>query len=294
MTTLRYNLVDVFTDMPLTGNSLAVFTSGVGLSTETMQSVARAMNLSETVFLLPSTGEAHAKVRIFTPKTELPFAGHPVLGSAWILGGPIAARLLRLETLSGIVDVELERGGDRLISAFMQQPVPESLSLEAGLVQKVHSALGLGENYAPELPTAMYQNGPQHLLVHVPDVLTLSSLDPNFYALGRATQSGVLVYAFDTQGLDPRATDVVRARYFAPAMGVFEDPATGSAAGPLAVHLASQQKLAFGRQLIVRQGIEMMRPSLLLAEVHGALSLVTAVRVGGAAVVVGRGELKIR
>src|SRR5215210_3985542 len=140
--TLRYLVADVFTDKPLTGNQLAVFTDAREISEEMLQPLAKEMAFSETVFvyppskqqrepsaetanlLLPPEAGGHARIRIFTPATELPFAGHPVLGSAFVLGAPLQLGEIRLETGSGVVPVTLEREGARIIFGRMQQPIP--------------------------------------------------------------------------------------------------------------------------------------------------------------------------
>src|SRR4029079_5014361 len=114
MRTFRYVVADVFTDTPLAGNPLAVFTDGRGLDDDEMQKIAREMNLSETVFVLPPEAGGHARIRIFTPVAELPFAGHPVLGSAFVLGAPLQLVEIRLETQSGVIPVTLEREGARI------------------------------------------------------------------------------------------------------------------------------------------------------------------------------------
>src|SRR5262249_38611762 len=125
MATLRYVVADVFTDRPLAGNQLAVFTDGRDVDDETMQAIARELNLSETVFVLPPSEGGHAPLRIFTPVMELPFAGHPVLGSAFVLGAPLQLGEIRLETGSGVVPIQLERDGARISFGWMAQPVPQ-------------------------------------------------------------------------------------------------------------------------------------------------------------------------
>src|SRR5437870_5906769 len=122
--TLRYVVADVFTDTALTGNQLAVFTDGRDVDEETMQKLAKEMNFSETVFVLPAERGGHARIRIFTPVAELPFAGHPILGSAFVLGAPLQLGEIRLETSSGVVPVTLEREGARIVFGWMQQPIP--------------------------------------------------------------------------------------------------------------------------------------------------------------------------
>src|SRR5256714_2137979 len=124
MRSLRYVLVDVFTDTPLQGNQLAVFTDARALDDAAMQALAKETNLSETVFVLPPEGDGEVRIRIFTPETELPFAGHPVLGSAFVLGQPLQRTVIRLETGVGVIPVELEREGARIVFGRMQQRVP--------------------------------------------------------------------------------------------------------------------------------------------------------------------------
>src|SRR5919199_3673464 len=159
MPTYRYVVADVFTDTPLTGNQLAVFTDARGIDDGLMQDLARELNLSETVFVLPAENGGHARIRIFTPVTELPFAGHPVLGSAFVLGGPLQLAEIRLETGSGVVPVVLEREGARIVFGRMSQPVPEwEPFAHADELQEV---LGLRS----ELPVELYHLGPTHVYI---------------------------------------------------------------------------------------------------------------------------------
>src|ERR1700704_3546021 len=125
MRRFRYVVVDVFTDTPLTGNQLAVFTDARDLDPLTMQALARETNFSESVFVLPpSNDDADVRIRIFTPTRELPFAGHPTLGAAFVLGGPLQKIVIRLETGAGVVPVELQREGPTIVYGQMEQPVP--------------------------------------------------------------------------------------------------------------------------------------------------------------------------
>src|SRR5205809_8005340 len=124
MRVFRYVVADVFTDEPLAGNPVAVFTDARGLETDEMQRLARELNLSESVFVLPAESGGHARIRIFTPGVELPFAGHPTLGTAFVLAQPLQLDEIRLETQMGIVPVALERDGPRIVFGRMQQPVP--------------------------------------------------------------------------------------------------------------------------------------------------------------------------
>jgi trans-2,3-dihydro-3-hydroxyanthranilate isomerase len=277
----RYVLCDVFTDTPLTGNQLAVFTDGRGLDDETMQSIARELKLSETTFVFPAEQDGHAKVRIFTPATELPFAGHPTLGTAFVLAAPMQLLEIRLETGMGIVPVRLEREGDRIVFGRMEQPLPtvEPFQAEAKLL----AALGVERS---ELPVERYDNGAQHVYVALGSEDEVAGLRPDLTRL--AELEGVVgVNCF--AGSDGRW----KTRMFAPASGVPEDPATGSAAGPLALHLARHGRIAFGDEIEITQGVEIDRPSTLYARVDGSADQVERVEVGGSAVVIARGEFQV-
>lgn len=125
MAAYRYVVADVFTDRPLEGNQLAVFTDARGLPEELLQPLARELKFSETVFVYPAEADGHAKMRIFTPAAEVPFAGHPTLGTAFVLGGPLQLGEIKLETGVGTVPVTLEREGARIVFGRMSQPVPK-------------------------------------------------------------------------------------------------------------------------------------------------------------------------
>jgi trans-2,3-dihydro-3-hydroxyanthranilate isomerase len=280
MRNFRYVLADVFTERPLTGNPLAVFTDGRGLSTETQQAIAREMNLSETVFVFPPEKGGHAKLRIFTPRQELPFAGHPVLGTAFVLGGPLQSGELRLETGVGVIPVRLERDAIRIVFGWMQQPIPVQHTFERST--ELCAALGIDTT---ALPIAEYSNGPHHLITVLDDLEKVRALTPDLGRLGREFPATVSVAA--------GSGDHYLTRVFAPAAGVPEDPATGSAAGPLALHLARHGRIRFGERLYIEQGTGLMRPSELHAVVSGSAERIEAVDVGGSAVLIARGELRL-
>lgn len=282
MRPLRYNLVDVFTDKALEGNQLAVFTASQGLSAEQMQSIAREMNLSETVFFFPPTEGGHARLRIFTPRTELPFAGHPILGAAWVLGGPIEMDLLKLETGAGMIEVLLTRQGQKLSSAWMSQPIPQIAEFKD--LEALSSALMPKKSGCHVESAVQAQNGPRHLLCDVANVSVLTELKPDMAMLAALWDGGVLAYAQVAEGR-------VRARYFAPAAGINEDAATGSAAGPLGAHLVLCGRHTSNEILVVEQGIEMKRPSQIWVRAEVRDGELLEVRVGGVARVIGRGEL---
>jgi trans-2,3-dihydro-3-hydroxyanthranilate isomerase len=277
----RYVVADVFTDTPLAGNGLAVFTDAREIPEEQLQPLARELNLSETVFVLPAEGEGHARLRIFTPASEIPFAGHPTLGTAFVLAAPLQLQEIRLETGVGVVPVRLEREGPRIVFGWMSQPLPtvEPFSDEADVLD----ALGVEH---PELPVELYDNGLRHLYVGLASEGEVAALAPDMSRLVRF--DGVLGFnCFAGSGARWKT------RMFAPGGGVPEDPATGSAAGPLAFHLARHGRIAFGEEIQISQGAEILRPSTLHARVEGTPEQAERVEVGGSAVVVARGEFRL-
>ena len=281
MPTLRYVVADVFTDRPLEGNQLGVFTDAREAGDELMQRLARELNFSETVFVLPPEGDGHARIRIFTPTIEVPFAGHPTLGTAFVLAAPMQLEEIRLETGRGVVPVRLEREGGRISFGRMSQPLPtiEPYGEEAELL----AALGVKRS---ELPVELYDNGIQHVYVALGSEEEVASLRPD---LGRLSELPAVVGINCFAGSGGRW----KTRVFAPGDGVPEDPATGSAAGPLALHLARHGRIGFGDEIEISQGAEIGRPSTLYARVDGSAEAVEAVEVGGSAVVVARGEFRL-
>jgi trans-2,3-dihydro-3-hydroxyanthranilate isomerase len=275
-----YVIADVFTGTPLEGNPLAVFAPADGLAPELMQRVAREMNLSETVFVLAPAEGGDARLRIFTPAAELPFAGHPVLGAAFVLCGQRGLDAAELETGAGVVRVEFAGGGPGRwpgLPGRMRQPVPTWEPYERAAELLV--ALGVQSSW---LPVEAYRNGPRHVYVALDSAEAVRDLRPDLTALSLLPGVGVNCFA--------GAGTCWKTRNFAPSLGVAEDPATGSAAGPLAVHLARHDQIAYGQQIEIRQGEEIGRPSVLLARVEAAGGQITAVEVAGSAVVVARGE----
>ena len=280
MPTHRYVICDVFTDRALAGNQLAVFTDGQGLDGETMQALALEVGFSETVFVLPPEKGGTVCVRIFTPKSELPFAGHPVLGTAWVLGAPLQRGVIELETGSGIVSVELERDeSGTIVFGRMTQPVPSVDPYPE--VDALLAAVGVRES---QLPVETYDNGLRLTYVALRSREEVSALRPD---LGALESLGVMVSCFAGEG------SLWKARMFAPADGVPEDAATGGAAGPLACHLCRHGTLDWGTEIEVSQGAELGRPSTLYARAFGSERGIERVEVGGRAVVVARGEFRI-
>jgi trans-2,3-dihydro-3-hydroxyanthranilate isomerase len=279
--TFRYVVADVFTDTPLAGNPVAVFTDARALEGDEMQRLARELNLSESVFVLPAEAGGHARIRIFTPGIEMKFAGHPTLGTAFVLGGPMQLAEIRLETGMGIVPVRLERDHDRIVFGRMEQPLPswEPYPEEGALL----SAIGVTRS---ELPVELYDNGARHVYVALASREDVASLRPDLSAL--ADLPAVLgISCFAGEG------SRWKTRMFAPAGGVTEDPATGSAAGPLGVHLARHGRIGFGEEIEISQGAEIGRPSTLHARAEGSAEQLERVEVGGSAVIVARGEFRL-
>ena len=279
MTAFRYVVTDVFTDTPLTGNQLAVFTDARGIDEETMQKLAKEMNFSETVFVLPAEAGGHVRLRIFTPTLELPFAGHPILGSAFVLAGPLQLGEIRLETGQGIVPVTLEREGARISFGRMQQPIPDHEPFAAA--EPLQELLGVRS----QLPVEIYYLGPSHVYLELGSPEEVAALRPDFGALEALTSAGVNCFA--------GSGSQWKTRMFAPGSGASEDPATGSAAGPLVLHLARHGRIEFGDEIEISQGDEIGRPSKLYARVDGTAERVERVEVGGSAVIVARGEFRL-
>jgi trans-2,3-dihydro-3-hydroxyanthranilate isomerase len=273
----RYVLLDVFSDVPLQGNQLAVFTGADTLAPGAMQPLARELNLSETVFVLAPQRGGDARVRIFTPTAELPFAGHPVLGTAVAVGVERGLQRVTLETGAGLVAVALRREDERLAFGTMGQPIPSWRPFERGA--ELLRALGVERS---GLPLELYDNGPRHVYVELDEEAAVAALAPNARALAELGELCVSCFA--------GAGVAWKTRMFAPALGVLEDPATGSAAGPLAVHLARHGRIAFGAEIEIRQGAEVGRPSLLRARALGSAEAIERVEVSGSAVLVARGE----
>jgi trans-2,3-dihydro-3-hydroxyanthranilate isomerase len=278
----RYVVADVFTDTPLAGNQLAVFTDAREMPDELLQRLAREMNFSETVFVYAPESGGHARIRIFTPAAEIPFAGHPTLGTAFVLAAPLQLGQIRLETGAGIVPVTLERDeSGRIVFGRMEQPLPSVEPYDGE--EELLAALGVDRS---ELPVELYDNGMRHVYVALSTEDAVAALKPDLGRLGELPAVlGINCFA----GSNTRW----KTRMFAPGGGVPEDPATGSAAGPLAVHLARHGRIAFGDEIEISQGAEIGRPSTLFARAEGSADGLTRVEVGGSAVTVARGEFQL-
>ena len=280
MPTFRYVVTDVFTDRALTGNQLAVFTDARDLSEHLLQPLAREINFSETVFVLPPEGEGHARIRIFTPSSELKFAGHPTIGTAFVLAAPMQLGTIVLETGVGPVPVELTRDeSGKIVFGRMAQPVPTVEPFERA--DELQAALGAES----VLPVELYDNGVRFVYVGLESKEAVAALRPNLSALEPFGNVGIDCFAGSGTSW--------KVRMFAPSFGVAEDPGTGSAAGPLACHLARHGLIEWGQEIEIEQGTEIQRPCRIVARADGGDGLIDRVEVGGSAVTVARGEFRL-
>jgi len=278
-----YYMLDVFTDTPLEGNGLAVFADGAAFESTTMQRIARELNLSETVFVLPAEQGGDARARIFTPASELPFAGHPTLGTAVLIATATSRDHVRLETGSGIIPVSLERSGGGAMFGRMEQPIPTWAPYARS--QELLDALGVERS---GLPILAYTTGPVLVSVVLEREQEVAALAPDMARLAALGPTGFSVVA-----PIPGPRPAWKSRHFVPGLGIDEDPATGGAAGPLAVHLARHRLIGFGEEIEIHQGAEIGRPSLLYARATGDRERIERVEVAGHAVIVARGAFRL-
>jgi trans-2,3-dihydro-3-hydroxyanthranilate isomerase len=293
--------LDVFTDKAFEGNALAVFPEGAGLSTEEMQQIAREMNLSETVFVLPSE-QALRRLRIFTPMRELPLAGHPVVGTWNLLAtlGVVPHQAegvvsIQQELNLGILPVDVEYRDEKPFQVVMTQGAFEAgaiMSNERELA-RLAQALGLDLadlNFSADLPVQVVSTGIKALDIPIVSLDALSRCRINSSMLSEIYLSygAIGCYAFTFETMEE--TSRVHARFFAPDDNIPEDPATGSAAGSLAGYLVSHAAIDT-KKFTIEQGDFMKRPSRIFAEVEGEKGNVRKVRIGGQSVIVAKGEV---
>ena len=278
MPTLRYVVVDVFTDTALAGNQLAVFTDAREIGSELMQALALEIGFSETTFVLPADAGGQARIRIFNPRHEMSFAGHPVLGTAWVLAQPLQRGVIELETGVGIVPVELDRDeSGALVFGRMEQPVPTVRALDETAL--LLATLSVDRS---ELPVELYDNGATHIVVTLGSKDAVAALSPDSAAIARFEVTGV--NCISGSGAKWKS------RTFWP---LGEDAATGSAAGPIACHVSRHGLVEWGEWIEISQGAEIGRPSTLFARADGGDGGIAHVFCGGRAVVVARGEFRL-
>ena len=300
--------VDVFTDKPFGGNPLAVFPDAEGLTGEEMQSLAREMNLSETTFVLPpQAAEADFQVRIFTPAAELPFAGHPVVGTHWVLAHlgrvPLSEPItqVRFELGVGVLPADLHVANGRVERVVMTQDRPTFHAILEE-VSELAEGLGLDTKAITEtgLPVQIVSTGVPQMMVPVQSLAEVQALGAgklNTAALNRVCRAAgthcVMVFSLEAE----RAESTVHCRMFAPLLGVPEDPATGSANGALGAYLVHHHAVPLAdptTRIVSEQGAEIGRPSTLYVDVDSEGETVTAVRVGGQVVLVAEGVVRFQ
>jgi trans-2,3-dihydro-3-hydroxyanthranilate isomerase len=292
---------DVFTDQPLVGNQLAVFMDAQGLDTAHMQAVAREMNFSESTFILPKERpDTDIRMRIFTPYNEMPMAGHPTIGSTFALAhsGAITkgARRFVFGLNIGPTPVDLEWADGGLSFAWMTQRQPTFGPIVS---QRAAVAVALGlkpEDLAENLPVQEVSCGVPYLVVALRDHEAVDRAVTDAAGFGRLCDACGLdlpIFLFSVGG--PSPADTAYGRMFAPDFGIIEDPATGSAGGPVGCYLVHHGLVGgeAAKRIVISQGVAMGRPSRIYVSIDGNAADIIGVRVGGGAVLVGRGELLV-
>ncbi|HUN09207.1 MAG TPA: PhzF family phenazine biosynthesis protein [Aggregatilineales bacterium] len=300
MRKLRYHLVDVFTNERFGGNPLAVFTNGRGVEPALMQTIARELNLSETVFVLPPEDPAnHWRLRIFTPATELPMAGHPTVGTAYVLAREHLVDVtgdettIRLEEPVGVIPVTFSFDDRGALSISMTQPNPTfgpMMDDRAGIA----ALLSLSPDDLLPLPIQVVSTGVPFIFVPVRDLDAMRRikvrLDLWEQSLKDTPHPHLLTFTPEVEV----AGSHVHVRMFAPAMGIPEDPATGGAAGPLGCYLVQHGLVKDSpAAIIAEQGFEMGRRSFLHIGIEQQDGEITRVTVGGQSVPVGEGVIEV-
>jgi trans-2,3-dihydro-3-hydroxyanthranilate isomerase len=295
----RFFILDVFTSRRFGGNQLAVITDARGISTAAMQSIAREFNFSETTFVVPARDRECAKrVRIFTPRREIPLAGHPTVGTSWILAsrGDIAldgkAATVNLELGVGPIAVTIDGKRGKPDFIWMTHRPAEFGAVREDR-RRVATALGLGaSDLASRFPVQTVSTGLPLLFVPLKSLDALKRSVSDAKALLSILPSrGVPspVYLFTTERARPLT---IRARMYAPHDGIIEDPATGGAAGPLGAYAAKYGLIDdAGGAFTIRQGVEMGRPSEIRVEVTRGAAGAHSVRIGGRCAIVAEGTL---
>lgn len=282
--------VDVFTSVPLEGNQLAVFPDARGLSDAEMQAIAKEMNLSETTFVFPrdiiTERERGVRVRIFTVDEELPFAGHPTLGTAMVLRGDTSAEEVALDLNVGRIPVRFSVK-ENLPFGLMTQRNPEFGQMHSR--EDVARAAGLRlEQIASDVPIQTVSTGNAFAMVPVNSLRTLQSLAPTWSAMNEylSKTDAKFLYFVSREALNPEARLQVRMIFYNG-----EDPATGSAAGPCIAWAVKHGVIASGEQILMEQGVEMKRRSRIFVSAERRDDQIVNVRVGGHVVEIMRGEI---
>jgi trans-2,3-dihydro-3-hydroxyanthranilate isomerase len=302
MSAYQYYLVDVFTDRAFGGNPLAVLTDARGISSETMQALAREFNLSETTFVLPPQDPQNTRqVRIFTPAAELPMAGHPTVGTAFVLARKGLVSLDKSETRIifeegvGDIPVTITKQTNQQLSIQMRQPLPtfgEHFDNRAIIAEMLSLS---EEDLDANLPVAVVSCGVPFLFVPVKSLAAMRAIRFRLDMWERALKDFVApqVFTFAREVETPGAT--VHSRMFAPSLGVPEDPATGAASGPLGCYLVRHKLVASAStaEILSEQGLEMGRPSFIHIKIDSSGDEITGVYIGGQCHFMGEGVLEL-
>jgi len=298
--TYRYLHYDVFTDTPLEGNQLAVFPEPAGLSDALMQSITREMNFSECTFIFPpETAGTNVRMRIFTPGEELPMAGHPTIGSTFALahGGVIARGQTSFVFGLGVgpTPVSLEWKDGALDFVWMTQGLPRYAGTIANAA-RFAASIGLAQDGLGRSAPEAVSCGNLFLIAPLAsrDAVDRVEINRADYATVCAA-SGLKELPLFVFSVDAASDTPIYSRMIAPGLGVSEDPATGSAAGPLGCYLHKHQLLPRERlsHIVNQQGVRMLRPSRLHISIDADGDTITRVRVGGRSVLVGEGTLTL-
>jgi len=301
---LQFYQADVFTNEPFGGNPLAVFPDAGALTDREFQQIAREMNLSETVFVLPAVDpQAAAKIRIFTPSQEIPFAGHPVLGTFYVLGTlkrlPLQEPVTKIfyECHIGVFPLELIILKGQIEQVVMAQPAPEFLEVvsEVEILYELAKALGVHKSLISDspFPVELVSTGLPVLIVPIRTLTAVKSMQVNHAGIrdvcARVGANGIMVYT--TMTLEENSA--VHTRMFADPIGIPEDPATGSARGALGAYLVKNGVVDVGptTEVVIEQGYEIDRPSRILVQVFSDDDMIQEIKVGGQVVMVAEGKM---
>ncbi|WP_033544097.1 PhzF family phenazine biosynthesis protein [Planococcus sp. CAU13] len=303
MESLHYTLADVFTDRLFGGNQLAVVEGRDGLTGELMQKIAREMNLSETVFVFPPANfENIRRLRIFTPQMELPIAGHPTIGAAFVLASSGEVETKEgpndwvLEEEIGKIPVTVHKNAGQITKVEMNQPLPDFSEPFTKRTLAANLLSAAKEELHPDLPVQTVSSGVPFLFIPMRSLQAVQQIDfrqdlwERHFSMNPDTRH---IFAFTTE--TETAEAAVHGRMFAPAMGISEDPATGAASGPLGAYLVEHGVLSADADGVCtfrsEQGYEMGRPSTVEITVTINAGHIDGVKIGGNSVIVGRGQL---
>jgi trans-2,3-dihydro-3-hydroxyanthranilate isomerase len=302
MRKLRYHLIDVFTHQPFGGNQLAVFTNGRGLPPHLMQQIAKELNFSETTFVLPPQEASNDFwVRIFTPAVEMPMAGHPTVGTAFVLAleqlidGSNPETMVRFEEGVGVIPVRVQWANGQPVLIKMSQSLPKfgPEFTDRTMMAEILSIDPTG--IEPNYPLQVVSCGVPFLYVPLKNLATIRQIKLRYNLWEQRLKDFASPHLFVFTLETALENSTVHCRMFAPALGIAEDPATGAASGPLGCYLVKYGLVKKAQQVTVvsEQGFEIGRPSFIHIEIEQEHEQITAVTVGGQCVYIGEGYLEL-